>query len=411
MLKFQSFFTPLSGNLLVLVTSLTIWTFVYQMIGPYESLYLFALGGSGVILSVISTIQTLVSTVLRVIGGYLADTRSPRVLVGLASLAMAFVYLFYIFALDWRWLVVAATLLSGHALYEPALVAIRANSIPPASRGWGFALYNTLPQIPAILAPTIGGLIISNPDAPYGINLVGGRLLYGFVFLGMLSAGVIRLLFLRISSRPTQSQTERSFSFQAFTNVFQTFRANRGAIQRLVLLNGVFMFCFHFDARFRGLYAVDIHSLTTVEWGVITSIAQIISLVATFGVGWLIDSYGRKRVFIPSILLLGAAVLLFIFSTSFVTILIAMILTATGLKSRMMALQVLVADTIPRPIRGRLFSLIDVSSSVGSMLSMVLAGVLYDQAPVYPFYFAATAYLIAAIIAWLYLQEAQVRQR
>lgn len=88
-----------------------------------------------------------------------------------------------------------------------------------------------------------------------------------------------------------------------------------------------------------------------------------------------------------------------------------MILTATGLKSRMMALQVLVADTIPRPIRGRLFSLIDVSSSLGSMLSMVLAGVLYDQAPVYPFYFAAAAYLIAAVIAWLYLQEAPVRQQ
>lgn len=380
------------------------------MIGPYESLYLFALGGSGVILSLISTIQTFVSTVLRVIGGYLADTRNPRILVGVASITMAFMYLFYIFAIDWRWLVVGATLLSGQALYEPALVAIRANSIPPASRGRGFALYNTLPQIPAILAPTLGGLIISNPEAPYGINLPGGRLLYGFVLVGMFCAGVIRFLFLRISSRPTQTQIEQSFSFQAFTNVFQTFRASRGAIQRLVLLNGVFMFCFHFDARFRGLYAVDIHSLTTVEWGIITSIAQIISLIATFGIGWLIDSYGRKRVFIPSILLLGAAVLLFIFSTSFVTVLLAMILTATGLKSRMMALQVLVADAIPRPIRGRLFSLIDVSSSLGSMLSMVLAGVLYDQAPVYPFYFAAAAYLIAAIIARLYLQEASVRQ-
>jgi MFS family permease len=410
MLKFRSFFAPLSGNLLVLVTSLTIWTFVYQMIGPYESLYLFALGGSGVILSLISTIQTFVSTALRVIGGYLADIRNPRILVGVVSIALAFVYLFYIFAIDWRWLVVGATLLSGHALYEPALVAIRANSIPPASRGRGFALYNTLPQIPAILAPTLGGLIISNPEAPYGIDLTGGRLLYGFVLVGMFSAGVIRFFFLRIRSRPDQEQTERSFSFQAFTNVFQTFRASRDAIQRLVFLNGVFMFCFHFDARFRGLYAVNIHSLTTVEWGIITSIAQIISLIATFGIGWLIDNYGRKRVFIPSILLLGTAVLIFIFSTSFVTILLAMILTATGLKSRMMALQVLVADTIPRPIRGRLFSLIDVSSSFGSMLSMVLAGILYDQVPVYPFYFAVAAYFIAAIIAQLYLQEASVRQ-
>ena len=380
------------------------------MIGPYESLYLFALGGSGIILSLISTIQTFVSTALRVIGGYLADTRNPRILAGVVSIAMAFVYLVYIFAIDWRWLVVGATLLSGHALYEPALVAIRANSIPPASRGRGFALYNTLPQIPAILAPTLGGLIISNPEAPFGISLTGGQLLYGFVLVGMLSAGVIRFLFLRFHSRPAQAQTERSFSFQAFTNVFQTFRASRGAIQRLVFLNGIFMFCFHFDARFRGLYAVNIHSLTTVEWGIITSIAQIISLIATFGIGWLIDSYGRKRVFIPSILLLGTAVLLFIVSTSFVTILLAMILTATGLKSRMMALQVLVADTIPRPIRGRLFSLIDVSSSFGSMLSMVLAGILYDQAPAYPFYFAGAAYFVAAIIARLYLQEASVRQ-
>lgn len=54
--------------------------------------------------------------------------------------------------------------------------------------------------------------------------------------------------------------------------------------------------------------------------------------------------------------------------------------------------------------------LIDVSSSLGSMLSMVLAGVIYDRAPVYPFYFAAVAYLVAAIIARLYLHEAPVRQ-
>ena len=49
------YFASLRGNLLVLVSSLTLWKFVLQIVSPYKSLYVFALGGSGITIGILST--------------------------------------------------------------------------------------------------------------------------------------------------------------------------------------------------------------------------------------------------------------------------------------------------------------------------------------------------------------------
>jgi MFS family permease len=74
-----------------------------------------------------------------------------------------------------------------------------------------------------------------------------------------------------------------------------------------------------------------------------------------------------------------------------------------------MALTVLIADSTPRNVRGRIFSLINILGSLGSSTSVLLSGILYDLNQTLPFYIATIMYLLATLIAIKFLQEAKVR--
>jgi MFS family permease len=74
-----------------------------------------------------------------------------------------------------------------------------------------------------------------------------------------------------------------------------------------------------------------------------------------------------------------------------------------------MALTVLIADSTPRNVRGRIFSLINILGSLGSSTSVLLSGILYDLNQTLPFYIATIMYLLATLIAIKFLQEAKIR--
>lgn len=170
------------------------------------------------------------------------------------------------------------------------------------------------------------------------------------------------------------------------------------------------MFCFHLDSSLRAVYAIDVRGLTTVEWGLIISSTLVISSLAALLIGWFVDRYGRKRVFVPAVLSLGISTLLFVFSDSFPMFLIARIIGSIGLYGRMIAFQVLIADSIPVSIRGRMMGVYNILSSLGSSSAMMLSGFLYDISPRFPFYTSAFAYIFAALVAVKFLHEPEKQQ-
>jgi len=292
----------LKGNLLVLLASLMIWKFVLQMISPYESVYVFAIGGTGVTLGIITALQMLLSTLIRVPGGYIADRYGRRRLIGLTIIVSGFGYLFYIYARSWILLIPGALILSIKDLAIPATEAIKADSVNPENRGKGYAIINTLPDILALFAPAIGGYLVVDNTAEYGISLPEMRTVYFFVLVGVLLTGFIRLFFLEDIIEP--ERLENRGVLHMFRDAIALVKESDQTIKRLLLLGGFFMFCFHLDARVRTVYAIDV-GLSTVEWGWIVSITSVVSLVSGLVIGGLVDHYGRKNVFVPSVLLLG----------------------------------------------------------------------------------------------------------
>ncbi len=115
-------------------------------------------------------------------------------------------------------------------------------------------------------------------------------------------------------------------------------------------------------------------------------------------------------IFIPAVSLLGISSLLFIFSNSFPMFLFARILGSIGKYGRMIAFQVIVADSIPVSIRGRMMGVYNIFSSLGSSSAMMFSGLLYDVSPVLPFYTAVLAYVSAALVAVKFLHEPDIQQ-
>lgn len=407
----RGFFSPLRGNLLALTLSIALWLFPNMMVTPYESLYFLALGGSGALLGLMNTVQSVLGIGLKLFGGSIADRRGRKKVIGIVTIMLSFFYFFYIFARSWVWIFIGASLLSLRSLYLPALQAIRADSVKPRERGRGFIFFSVLPRIPAIIAPALGGILIVDLSSNYGISLEGVRLGFILVFIGAFLAGLVRLTFLEETlERRHRENGPAKKSLKTFLREwYNAIVSSESGIKRLILLNGFFMFCFHFDSLFRDVYAVKIKGIPADHWGVIVSIAQAFMIVAALVIGGLIDRYGSKRVFIPSVFLIGLANLIFILGEPFTPILLAMITINTFQMTRMMAFQVLIADSTPREIRGRIFSIIAISGSLGWSISYMLSGILFDISPTFPFIVSVATYSIAGLVGLAFLREAEVK--
>jgi MFS family permease len=218
---------------------------------------------------------------------------------------------------------------------------------------------------------------------------------------------VLRLIFLKdLHQPPDEAETE--IGVNMFKDAFKVVRDSPFSIRRLLFLGGFFMFCFHLDSGMRAVYAIDIGGLSTVQWGWIVSITSIVSSVSALIIGGFIDSYGRKRVFIPAVVILGLSTLIFILSRSYKLFLFARILGGIGLSCRMISLKVIIADSIPDQIRGRVMGIYYIFSSMGSSTALLFSGILYDIAPVVPFYVSVFSYFLATLIAIKFLTEPDI---
>jgi MFS family permease len=300
-------------------------------------------------------------------------------------------------------------LLSVIGLAEPAVEAIKADSIRPEERGKGYALLNTLPRLSAMIAPVMGGILIADKNSNFGISISGIKNAYVALFMGVVIAGIIRLLFLTDIYRP-EDEDHQNLGSNMFRDVYVTVSRSPRSIKRLLVLGGFFMFCFHIDSGVRSVYAIDVGGLSTVEWGLIVSSTLVISTLATFLIGWVVDIYGRKRVFIPAVISLGISALIFAFSNSFPMFLFSRILGSIGLYGRVIAFKVLIADSSPVSIRGRMMGVYNIFSSLGSSTAIMFSGLLYDVSPVLPFYASACAYAISALVAVKFMHEPDIQQ-
>ena len=206
---------------------------------------------------------------------------------------MLFSYVFYALAPDWRLIAIGIIFSNLCLLYQPALQAVTADSLPPEKRGLGYAMTNVFPVIPAIFAPLLTREFIKY----YGF-LTGMRLAYWVAVLGSLGAAIIRLLGLKETLKTRKKLKVRELLLDFKKSVTETFNSWRVMSKQLKIFAMILLISLFEEPIFHifmSLYAVDVIGITKPDWAFLSVVWSSVTIIVGLPLGKIVDVIGRKN--------------------------------------------------------------------------------------------------------------------
>jgi MFS transporter, DHA1 family, multidrug resistance protein len=411
------------GNVLVLTISGTLGMFSRSMVFPYVPLYIMSLGGQPAEVGIVYAVGPLGGLLVFPVAGYLADHMNRARLIAFAGFATSLIVLINVFATSWEWIAVARFLWGFIVFHFPAQSAILADSLPPESRGRGLATMTTVSGSAGIIGPYVAGLTLEY----YGVDF-GMRILYSILAVAYFGSALINLWFIEetreeidndISVR-NASQTLKN-AYSGIPDMVRRFPRSMKALAVVIVLmfvaNGV-------SGPFWVVYAKEVLGLTSSQWGLILLIESIVRSLTGIPAGFIVDRFGRTRFIIAGFLLGSIIIYAFGLVSGFVAVLAVRCLITLVSTVLSPACGALLADLIPRDIRGRAMAAIGRgqvrlgASSGGTggpgmgffitiplMIASFCGGVLFEWDPMSPWVLVPGIMTIAAIIAIFYVRD------
>lgn len=338
------------GNILVLSISGALGMFSRSMAFPFTPLFILSLGGQPTDIGWVFALGPLGGLLVFPIAGYLADHTSRAKLIAFTGYFSSAVILCYVFAQSWHWIAVARLLQGFAVLQNPASSAIIADSLPPQNRGRGMATMMTFSGLLAIFAPYVAGELLNY----YGIDM-GVRILYGIMAIAYAIGATINLIFIKETSETTPIKTSdlsKNFT-QAYLDIpamLKKFPRTLKALTAIIILGFV---ANAISSPFWVVYAKNHIGLTAAQWGFVLSIEAALGNLVRIPAGFLSDRYGRTPFIFASLLLCGAFIPLFIIADTLAYVMLIRCIIAISMAFFSPACGALLADNIPRDIRGR----------------------------------------------------------
>jgi MFS family permease len=403
------------GNLLILTLSWVLWSPATVMVYTYEPVYILGLGADEFIMGMIYGISTLILCVVRIPGGFIADRFGRKWIIVIMSFAAALTYLPYAYAPNWQWIFVAAILSSMALVYQPALMAAFADSIPPERRGRGYALSNFLPGIFCVFAPSVAGYFVLRR------GLVGGmRLIYLLAFGSGLMTAFLRLFFLKETLPKRKGNSEEKYSTTPWRGYKTEYLAALKFVFRgvpiLLLLYIIVEFVSYGSLPFFVVFATGFLGVSTEDLWIIFMVSQAIYLIAIMPMGILTDRVGRRKMLILSISIFILSTLLLIVTIPRTPYAMLCALTSYALLQLAVAasdsaLPAFEADLIPRLRRGNVMATLMLISGITTAIATTIGGLGYKEiTPYFPFFISMTLLLTGFPIIFFRIREPSKRE-
>ncbi len=418
-------FSFIHGNYLVLLLS---WVLMdtAEIPSTYYSDYIFLLGGSATILGVIMLISQLTLALVQFPGGYLADKYGRRWLVSTLTFGVASSYIFYAIAPSWHFILIGAVLANLSLLYQPALMAMMADSLPPEKRGIGFSIWNLVGTVATTPAPAIALFLVTN----YG-PIGGMRIAYTIVTVFFFGAAI-----LRSRLKESMKNTEKLRLGEIVRSYPKAFREGIN-VWKVVPRSTLYLFFASVIARFgfamTGLYFLvyafrvlqigggplplnpppdnPILAMAYANWGLVMIVLFITMIISALPSGRLLDKVGRKIPLLLSGLLIIPAVLIFLYG-NFLTLFVAMPLMSFAQLLAFSAFQTLFADLVSQENRGKVMGSMNFFSYIFMAIGAITGGILYDfVSPQLPFLLMIAFVVPELLIILRFVHEPKKREQ
>lgn len=406
--RIRAEFSFMRGNLLTLIASWLFVFFTFSLVFSFESPFFRELGAPPFVIGLMGSAGAATLGLVRIPGAYITDKYGRKQIIVTMTFLIAFSYVFFVFAPDWRFVLIGMVISNLSLIYQPALDAILADSIPPEKRGMGYAATNVIPNIPTVFAPALAGYLVEI----YGI-VPGMRIVYTIVFFCLLAAAIIRLLFLKETLKNPQrirlAEVKAAFrnSLQA---ILEAWRDMSGSLKFLTLAFLVSAFEDPMFRMFTSLYVFDVIGLGSLEWGLANTASIAATLAFGFPMGKLVDKIGRKKSIVSANLIFISATVAFLVAGTLNHLIVVFFMFAIGGSLLGPAYSALLADMIPQEKRGRIMGTIVTLNILATVPASALAGFLYGASPSYPFAFVVLLAITVTLIVFLAVREPKTRE-
>lgn len=424
--KMKTEFSFFRGNYLILIISWILMDFAGELPGTYYSDYVIQVGGSATILGVILMASMLTLAAVQFPGGYLADKYGRRWLVSTLTFGVALSYIFYAVAPNWHFILIGAVVQNLCLLYQPALMAMMADSLSPEKRGMGFSILNLIMSVSTTPAPAIALLLV----ATYGSEM-GMRIAYTIVTVFFFAAAVVRLKLkesLKSAERLNLKEVVRSYP-RALKEGINVWKLVPRSTLFLLLSSLIMRFSFAMTQTLFLVYAFyelkiggtpnpmlppqedPVLQIARMNWGYLMIALCICMIILSYPTGKLIDKIGRKIPLVLSGLLMIPAVLLFVYG-NFLALFITMPILGLTQLLAFSAYQTLFADLVPQIQRGKVTGSMNFFSYVFMALGAVIGGFVYDiVSPQLPFLLMIVLIIPATLLIVLRVDEPKPEER
>jgi MFS family permease len=367
------------------------------------------LGGTPFIIGIIDFVAFLALALVQFPGGYLADKHGRRGIMVTFTFGMALSYLIYALAPSWHFIALGVALSNLFLIYQPAMQAILADSIPPEKRGLGFSMGMFVSNLASILSPAVAAFLLF---ALHGL-VPAMRIAY-FIVVGFYLAAAL----LRIKLTETLQVKDDGVSLasaikdypKAVRDGLGVWKALPRSMFYLFLTNALSSFIFAMTFSFLLVYAKEILYVDEFNWALLMMWFTACMILSALPAGKLADLVGRKKPLVASWIPLGAYPLLFAFG-NLPLLYLAFLFFGVSNALFLAAYQALEADLVPMELRGKEVGCSQFVVYILMAIGGLAGGFLYEYlSPVLPFILAFMVTIPCMLISLLFINETAIKQ-
>ncbi|KPV65371.1 MAG: Multidrug resistance protein MdtG [Candidatus Bathyarchaeota archaeon BA1] len=340
-------------------------------------------------------------------GGYLADRYGRRKLIVTMTFGFAASHVLYALAPTWHFIMAGAVLYSLCLIYQPALRAMTADSLPPEKRGMGFSITQII-GIVSIPSPLVAGFLYVS----HGL-VDGMRIAYFMAVAFFLLAAIVR-----VRLRETLEVEVDKINLMDAVGVYPRAVKEGIGVWRIIPRTALYLFLIFMVGEFFAsmcwpyyvVYATKILRIEEFQWAFLLTLNSAIMFGSALPIGKLVDMVGRKNPLIASNILFMLGMPFFIFG-DFPRVAVFFLMSGIGSVLMGIAYRSMEADLVPREHRGKVMGFTAFFGYVLASIGQLVGGFLYENiSPQLPFILLLASTIPTAILTFLLIHEPKRRE-
>jgi len=343
----------------------------YQMVFPYLSIYIIALGATATQLGLVNALGMLAAGVAGPFTGWLIDRHGPRsfYLAGIALLAVA--YLTYALAQSWGITILAMTAYwLGYSISGHSCATICGNCLANQDRATGMTICETVAAgLLGIVGPVLGTLIVVSSGE---VDAEAIRPLFVLAFA--ITVGTFVFIRTQLSGQRWGSRGTGRAMFRDLGEVLNEGRH----LKRWLVIAAIGQLPVGMVFAFSAVYAHEVKGADAVVLGGMATAAALGSIVLAVPLGRIADRVGRKRVLYATIPLFSLSCVVLIWAPGPVALLAAGALQSFYFIGGPIA-AAMERELVPAAHMGRWIGIARVVKMLVSASLVLVAGTIWDR--------------------------------